>query len=43
MVVRKAIQDAGKEWNQITMESNTDAALSTEERKYSDLNERSEG
>ena len=34
MVVRKFIQDAGKEWNQITMESYTDA-LSTKERKYS--------
>ena len=42
MVARKSIQDAGKEWNQIAMESYTDA-LSTEKRKYFDLKRTSKG
>ena len=41
VVARKSIQDAGKECNQITTESYTDA-LSTEERKYSNPNGTSE-
>ena len=32
MVVRKSIQDAGKEWNQITMESYVNSPLSRKER-----------